>query len=205
VADIYLADVLKPVTTPAANNDPEVPVPAEELMKRAAIYWNDALAAARAVVFENGKLQAATSPTQRIPLKSLGNNRFVMTSAPGLYITFEGETLRIGPTPTGGEVFTRAAPFTPSETDLVAYTGLYRSDEIEPSFRFAIRNGKLMLERLKAAPATLDPIVADTFASEAGTIRFTRDAQGRVNGFVLEAGRIRGMKFWKDTRAARPS
>ena len=205
VADIYLADVLKPVTTAATNNDPEVPVPADELKKLAGIYWNEGLAAARPVVFENGKLQAATSPTQRIPLKPLGNGRFVLTAPPGAYMTFEGETLRIGPTPTGGEIFTRAAPFAPSETELAAYTGLYRSDEVDPSFQFLIRNGKLTLERLKAAPSTLDPIVADTFASEAGTIRFTRDAQGRITGFVLEAGRIRGMKFWKDTRAARPS
>ena len=204
VADIYLADVLKPVTAPT-NNDPEVPVPAEELQRRAGIYWSESMAAARALVFENGKLQAAPSPTQRVPLKSLGNGRFFLSAPPGLYMTFEGETLRIGPTPTGGDVFTHAAPFTPTESDLAVYTGLYRSDEIEPSFRFTIRNGKLTLERLKAAPSPVDPIVSDTFASEAGTIRFTRDAQGRVNGFVLEAGRVRGMKFWKDTRAAGPS
>ena len=205
VADVYLADVLKPATTPGANTDAEVPVPADELKKLAGMYWNEALVAARPVVFENDKLQAAVSPTQRIPLKSLGNGRFVLTAPPNLYMTFEGETLRVGPTPTGGDVFTRAAPFTPSETELAAYTGLYRSDEIEPSFQFAIRNGKLTLLRLKASPAPLEPIIADTFTSDAGTIRFTRDAQGRITGFVLEAGRVRGMKFWKDTRPARPS
>ena len=48
-------------------------------------------------------------------------------------------------------------------------------------------------------------MVADTFSSQAGMIKFTRDAQGRVTGLILEAGRIRGMKFWKDTRLARPS
>ena len=205
VADVYLADVLKPMTTPALNNDPEVPVPAEELKKLAGTYWNDALPAARRFVFENGRLEAAGSPTQRIPLKSLGNGRFVLTAPPGAYVTFEGDTARTGAAPTGGDVFTRAAPFAPSATELAAYAGIYRSDEIEPSFQIVLKKDRLVLERLKATPAELDPLVADTFSSQAGVIKFTRDAQGRVTGFVLEAGRIRGMKFWKDTRSARPS
>ena len=205
VADVYLADVLKPMTTPALNNDPEVPVPAEDLKKLAGTYWNDALPAARRFVFENGRLEAAGSPTQRIPLKSLGNGRFVLTAPPGAYVTFEGDTARTGAAPTGGDVFTRAAPFAPSATELAAYTGIYRSDEIEPSFQIVLKKDRLVLERLKATPAELDPLVADTFSSQAGVIKFTRDARGRVTGFVLEAGRIRGMKFWKDTRSARPS
>jgi CubicO group peptidase (beta-lactamase class C family) len=205
VADVYLADVLKPVTTPAVNSDPEVPVPEEELKKLAGMYWNDALPGARRFVFENGRLQAAASPTQRIPLKSLGSGRFVLTAPPGAYVTFEGDTARTGAAPTGGDVFTRAAPFAPSATELAAYAGIYRSDEIEPSFQIVLKKDRLVLERLKATPAELDPLVADTFSSQAGVIKFTRDAQGRVTGFVLEAGRIRGMKFWKDTRSARPS
>ena len=205
VTDVYLADVLKPVTTPAVNNDPEVSVPADELKKLAGVYWNDTLAAWRPFVFENNKLQAAPSTTQRIPLKSLGNGRFVTPSPPGGYLTFENDTVRMGPTPTGGNVFVRMPSFTPTAAELGAYAGIYRSDEIEPSFQIVAKNGNLALMRLKAAPSTLDPLFLDTFSSPAGVIRFTRDAQGRVTGFVLEAGRVRGMKFWKDTRSARPS
>jgi hypothetical protein len=32
-----------------------------------------------------------------------------------------------------------------------------------------------------------------------GVLQFTRDAAGRVNGFTLEAGRIKRVKFWKET------
>ena len=205
VADVYLADVLKPMMTAGTNNDPEVPVPADELKTRAGVYWNEVLGAHRQLVFENGKLQAATSPTQRIPLKSLGSGRFVLTGPPGLYITFENDTARMGSGPTGGDIFMHMPAFAPSAAELAAYVGTYRSDEVEPSFEIALKNGKLALVRLKAPTATLDPLFPDTFSTPAGVIKFTRDAQGRVTGFVLEAGRVRGMKFWKDTRSARPS
>lgn len=201
VADVYLADVLKPVTTPAVNTEAEVPVPEAELKKLAGVYWNDTVAAWRPFVFENGKLQAAPSPTQRIPLKSLGNGRFVLPPPAGAYVTFESDTVRMGAAPTGGEVFARMPSFTPTTAELGAYVGIYRSDEVEPSFEIVLKDGKLTLARLKAATATLEPLFADTFSTQAGVIRFTRDAQGRVTGFVLEAGRIRGMKFWKETRS----
>lgn len=48
-------------------------------------------------------------------------------------------------------------------------------------------------------------IIIDTFSSQPGVMRFTRDASGSVTGFVLEAGRVRGMKFWKDIAPARGS
>jgi hypothetical protein len=51
----------------------------------------------------------------------------------------------------------------------------------------------------------LEPLIVDTFSSQPGVIRFTRDAAGTVTGFVLEAGRVRGMKFWKETAPARRS
>jgi hypothetical protein len=66
-----------------------------------------------------------------------------------------------------------------------------------------VKDGKLGLERLKSNTSILEPLISDTFASQPGVIRFTRDAAGTVTGFVLEAGRVRGMKFWKETAQAR--
>jgi len=63
-----------------------------------------------------------------------------------------------------------------------------------------VRDGALRLERLKAPPAPLTPLVADTFTSPPGAIRFVRDAGGRVSGFVLDGGRVRRMTFAKDDR-----
>ena len=82
---------------------------------------------------------------------------------------------------------------------------MYRSDEIEATYRLVVKDRGLRLERIKSTPSVLEPLVADTFSGQPGVIRFTRDAAGAVTGFVLEAGRVRGMKFWKETAPARRS
>jgi hypothetical protein len=61
-----------------------------------------------------------------------------------------------------------------------------------------VHEGALRLERMKSRPAAMQPIVLDTFGTQVGTIRFVRDASGTVTGFVLDAGRVRRVTFWKE-------
>ena len=93
----------------------------------------------------------------------------------------------------------------PTVAQLQAFTGVYRSDELDVAYRMVLKDDRLRLERLKSAPAVLEPIIADTFGGEPGVIRFTRDAAGNVNGFALEGGRVRNVKFWKEIAPARRS
>jgi hypothetical protein len=41
------------------------------------------------------------------------------------------------------------------------------------------------------------PVYADDFATSIGSLRFSRDASGRVTGFGVYSGRIRNVKFNK--------
>lgn len=59
------------------------------------------------------------------------------------------------------------------------------------------QDGKLTLTRLKSKPDSLRPMTRDVFVGRIGTIRFARDANGRVSGFILNAGRIQGFQFTK--------
>jgi CubicO group peptidase (beta-lactamase class C family) len=117
VADIYLADKLRPQTSPPANDGPEVALPAAQLATYSGLYWNEAAAAARRIVVEKGQLHAAFG-RDRVALKSLGGGRFVLTAGGRMGVTFEtdrpGATprLRMGPEPT--DVFERVEPFVPS-------------------------------------------------------------------------------------------
>jgi hypothetical protein len=65
-------------------------------------------------------------------------------------------------------------------------------------YRMRIVDGALTLYRSKSRPALLEPLITDTFGGQPGTIRFVRDSGGSVNGFVLNAGRVRHVKLWKD-------
>lgn len=206
LADIYLADVLKPQTGPVAtDSQPEVTLPPEQLSLLAGLYWNATDALSVRVAVENGTLHTVSGGNKQL-LKSLGGGVFVRRSGPGLQFTFDltnggGHRVTIGPPSGGGDVLERAEPFMPTAAQLAEFAGAYRSDEIEAVYRMTLRDGTLRLERLKSQPSALDPIVTDTFSSQPGTLRFTRDAAGRVNGFTLDAGRIRNVKFWKEAAA----
>ena len=192
---------MQPATTAGAR--PEVPLPAAELSALAGLYWNARDAIARRFVFEDGRLKAQTGQQQKVALKSIGNRRFVPDDGAPFVIAFDAGRVTIETGNGTTDIFERAAPFAPGQLD--AFAGVYRSDEIESAYRIVVTDGRLRLERLKSAPAVLEPLVTDTFSGQPGVIRFTRDTTNAVTGFVLEAGRVLGMKFWKETAPARRS
>ena len=175
-----------------------MPISAAELDELAGLYWNSAEAQSLRFVVQEGRLRAAVG--MPIPFKSLGSGRFVAMTGAAIVADFDltnGRVTRVTVSPPGASslVLERAEPFTPTAAALAEFAGTYRSDEIEPPYRMAVRDGSLRLERLKALPAQLGPLVADTFTSPLGIVRFVREGAGRVTGFVLDGGRIRGMKF----------
>ena len=202
VAEVYLGDQMQPVTATARVAEAEVALPAAELAALAGLYWNARDAIARRFVFEDGHLKMRTSPEQTTTLKSIGNRRFVLEN-PSPTLIFESNRLTIAPESGTAVTFERVEPFTPTTAQLEAFAGAYRSDEIEATYRIVVKDSRLRLDRLKSNSSMLEPLVTDTFASQPGVIRFTRDTTGTVTGFVLEAGRVRGMKFWKETAQAR--
>jgi hypothetical protein len=89
--------------------------------------------------------------------------------------------------------------FDPTAAQLADYPGAFVSDEIDPIYRISIQDGKLTLNRLKHKPDTLSPATKDVFTGDIGTVRFTRDANQQISGFILNAGRIQNFKFTKTT------
>jgi CubicO group peptidase (beta-lactamase class C family) len=92
-----------------------------------------------------------------------------------------------------------AEEFKPSAAETAAYAGVYRSEEIDATWRIAVDGGKLVLRRMKFDPVTLEPMIRDVFRSTLGAFRFARDAQGRVSGCLLTTGRVRGFRLTRQT------
>ena len=204
VAEVYLGDRMQPVTATAPVARAEVALPAAELAALAGLYWNARDASARRFVFEDGHLKMRTGPEQTTTLKSIGNRRFVLEN-PSRTLIFESNRLTIAPESGTATAFERVEPFTPTTPQLEAFAGAYRSDEIEATYRIVVKEAGCGSSGSSRTPSVLEPLITDTFASQPGVIRFTRDATGIVTGFVLEAGRVRGMKFWKETAQRRSS
>ena len=84
--------------------------------------------------------------------------------------------------------------WSPGASELVPFAGRYESPELETTYTLSVEGGKLMLRRRRSAPIALSPTTTDAFSAEGITYRFTRE-KGRVNGFLVDAGRTRNLRF----------
>ena len=101
------------------------------------------------------------------------------------------------------QVFEKFKSAKPSAEDLAQYSGEYKSSELQATYRFAVKDGKLTLATNWQEPATLDPSVRDEFQGPFGAaVVFLRDAAGHVTGCNLFAGRVRNIAFTKSTTKA---
>ena len=199
VADVYLEGKLK-VEGPKSDA-PTLKLSESQLSPKAGIYHNPDGDAIRRIIYKDGALRAARGDNS-IELKALSETQF-RPAGQQMTVRFEdagpGKPMRLVEVPDGGkpDVYERVEEFTPTAAQMQEYAGIYVSDEIEPLYRIAVREGKLVLERLKSEPTTLQPATRDLFSGGPGTIRFTRDPNGSVSGFILNAGRVRNFRFDK--------
>ncbi|MBT8221333.1 MAG: beta-lactamase family protein [Bacteroidia bacterium] len=94
----------------------------------------------------------------------------------------------IGSTGSGTEAFI--------VSDLSQYTGTYYSKELNTRYHFEIENDTLQIKVKYNSPIKLRPTAKDRFRRIV-EIRFVRDNDGNITGFILDAGRVQNLKFEK--------
>ena len=209
VADIFLADEFKKSGESGSATDvPEakvVQVPEKELAAVAGSYFNFANNNFRRVYLKNGKLMYSRG-TSESELAALGDNRFLMLGVPDrIEISFKsprpGASLQMF-TAANGKVFivhdsVTPASYTPQQ--LKEFTGTFYSEEIDATYTLALKGDELVLRRKNVdGDTSLVVQFADGFsAAGTGSIRFTRNAQRQVSGFLLSTGRVRNLRFVK--------
>ena len=207
VADIYIAPDLKAPEPGAAA----APAPAtgmnlteQQLPGLEGLYWNRDDDQFFKTYLKDGKLRISFGNDDDYALKPVSETFFHIADTPwGDQANFRFE-------PAAGDIprrflqsfadgkpdfFESVPSSTPTAADLAGYAGSYVSQEIEPVYRMVVQDGKLTLMRLKHKPSPLEPRTVDVFSAEIGTIRFTRDSNHRISGFVLNSGRIRNFRF----------
>ncbi len=78
--------------------------------------------------------------------------------------------------------------------ELRAYEGAYHAEELDAVYRITLDSGALQLHVGNWLDGGMAPIGEDVFRRGPLTLRFEREA-GRIAGFVLDAGRVRGIRF----------
>jgi hypothetical protein len=208
VADIYLAEDMKEPeqSAGAATAAPSAGITytEQQLAGLAGLYWDRDDDQFRNSYLKDGKLHVSLGREEDFILKPVGETLFHLAEVPF------GDQVNLHFEPAAGNrprrllesfddgkpnVFEAVTPFTPSAAERAEYAGSYVSDEIDPVYRMIVQDGKLVLTRLKHKPDSLEPRIRDVFSGEIGTIRFTRDSNHRVSGFLLSTGRIRNFRF----------
>jgi CubicO group peptidase (beta-lactamase class C family) len=209
VADIYLADQFREnreSESKIALPEPKVvQVPEKELAAVAGAYFDSANNNFRRLYVKNGKLiySRGTSESELAPL---GNNRFIMLGTPDrVEISFKsprlGAPLQMITVVTGVGTSTHDSvePATYTTAQLAEFTGAYYSSEIDATYNITLHGDKLAVRRKNVDGET--PMLAqfaDAFsAAGTGSIRFTRNRQNQVTGFLLNTGRVRRLRFDK--------
>jgi CubicO group peptidase (beta-lactamase class C family) len=211
VADIFLAKDLKaPDTTSAKDSVKSSPasLTAEQMAALAGIYWNHENDGFERVLLKDGKLHIDLGGDEVHPLKPASEAHFHVDGVPWgdqvdiHFVPATAEKPRRFEQSFGGgksDSFEAASPFVPTGPELAEYAGAFVSEEIDPLYRIIVQEGNLTLARLKNKNDTLRPAVRDVFTGDIGTVRFTRDANQHISGFILNAGRIQNFRFSRRT------
>lgn len=210
VADIVLAKDLKAAAPAPAKETAKssgAPPTAEQMAAIAGMYWNRGNDEFERAQVKDGKLEIELGGEFRT-LKPAGEASFHVANVPWgdevelRFLPAAAEKPRHLEQSFGGgkpDTLEWVTAYEPTPKELTDYAGAYGSEEIDPVYRIGLQEGKLSLTRLKHKADTLRPTVRDVFTGDIGTVRFTRDANQRISGFILNAGRIQNFHFTRRT------
>jgi CubicO group peptidase (beta-lactamase class C family) len=199
VADLYLADKLKPAeeaATPAASVSP-APAAAVDVSRYPGLYFDSNTGTFRRVHAKEGKLFFERGPGNETELAPIGDGRFLMLNVPvRVEVHFSPREMRVLLPDVKPLLFQAVEPATLSAADLSRYAGMFFSEELDATFTMAVEDGKLVLKAKRQPPVPLEPAFADAFrAPGVGLIRFSRNPEKKITGFEVGVGRARHMSF----------
>jgi len=192
-----VADLL--VTKPAAaaqSGAPTVTLSAAQLERWAGTYVDARTDRALHLTVRDGALAMADGPNVVVrpvtpnAFRAFGNADLVFS---GTAPARRALLIRDGDT----SVFTEAHAAPLTKAKLAEYAGTYASDELDAVLTVVPVGELLILRRRPADEIWMRPVYDDDFATSIGSLRFSRDASGRVTGFGVYSGRIRNVRFSK--------
>src|SRR4029078_5768680 len=132
---------------------------------------------------------------ERTRMVPLDGGRF--RAASGTEIRFDGDppTRMIARTPSETVTYTRADTVGLTPAQLTEYAGDYRSDEVEATQSWRIEKGQVAVYANHRRVGVLEPTYKDGFNRGDTVIDVQRDAKGRITGYLVEAGRVRHLRF----------
>jgi hypothetical protein len=177
----------------AAPPSPPVALAAEQLAPLAGRYRDSTSDAMVTFAVREGALTLAGGGSA-VSLVHLGDLRFWRA---GAEYRFErsGDGFRVVQFDQAWRRYERMAPSDTAGVRVADFVGRYRSPELDVVVEIAAEAGRLVFKYRPPGRFTLRPLYRDGFAGPGPTVRFDRARDGRVAGFRVFAGRVRGLEF----------
>jgi CubicO group peptidase (beta-lactamase class C family) len=198
VADIYLADELKSPSRPAPPADPRID---PQLYDAYVGDYELRPGVILSVVKEEDRLMVQPDDRRKYRLYPASQAEFVVRPV-DVRFSFvrngSGKATRMILHQSGGDLSARRvdrAARAPAPLD--DYLGEYYSDELGAIYTVAQRKGQLVLRHRKGEE-TLRPAIADLFTSNMGIVTFTRGRRQRIDGLLIDTGRVRRLRFTRE-------
>jgi CubicO group peptidase (beta-lactamase class C family) len=201
VAGIYLNDRMEPDSVSAwvaaLDAAPRAPVPVATLRGLTGVYRHVGRGEVRRLELKGDTLVMLGG--ERAEVVPLGADRY--RAGRGSEVRFDGGR----EAPTALRIRTAGDTVTFVRVDTVALTpaalselaGEYRNDEIETVQTWKVEGGVLAVYAGYRRLGELQPMYRDGFLRGGSLIDVTRDARGRVTGYVVQSGRVRNLRFTK--------
>jgi YD repeat-containing protein len=205
VAEVYLGAQMKaaPASTPQTAAAPETVTLSEaEARAKAGLYHNAARGNLLRITLRDRKLWLSGPGDSSEELQALSPTRFRLANwPPSLEMRFEPAasgphaSLQMVRENAKPDVYERVEAFEPAADQLKEFAGAYYSEELDVTYDINIRDGKL-IAAVKNQSFPLLAAYRGAFQAPRGVLlEFTRDAQGRVTGATVQAGRVRNIRF----------
>lgn len=202
VADLVLGAKLTPITkapeappVPAAAATP--PPSAATLAAFAGTYRSES-GRVFEVTLTDGALHLQLAPEQSFALAATAEARFTTVGAPvqiGVQFLDGGKAMQMEVADQKPRRFARLAVWAPTDAEMAEYAGEYHSVELEVTYRVAVVDGALRVAiGYQDDVLRLAPTLRDEFALGGGVARIER-ADGKITGFRVDVGRVRGIVF----------
>ncbi len=194
VAGIYLGDRMQPdsaaLWTEALQRAPRATSSAADLKALVGVWRNVDRGEVRRTRVVGDSLYLVGDETA--VLTPIDGGRFRTRTNAEVHVRAQQLTVR-----TTGDVatYTRADAASLSETQLAEYAGNYRSEEVDATHTWRVERGQLVLYISNRRLGTLEPTYRDGFLRGGTVVDVQRDARGRITGFLVEAGRVRHLRF----------
>jgi hypothetical protein len=203
VAGIYLADRMQPdsasMWVAQLEGTPRASVSPSNLRGLAGVWRNVERGEVRRtrVAGDTLFLSSGGARQRMVPLEGAA---FRVGSA--TEVRFEGDAARpttlLVKTASEAAVYTRVDSVALTAAQLAEYAGDYRNDEVETTQTWKVENGQLAIYANNRRLGVLEPSYKDGFTRGDNVIDVQRDAKGKITGYVVEAGRVRHLRFVRE-------